>query len=438
MSNRKKSAKKLGFFALSAMLVPLLSGCITLNPPPTNPSESTTSTVTDPPTDPPVTTPSATVSTSPTLNWTDVIAESQSGVAHISVGYCEGGSASGTGFMVDNDLVVTAAHVVDGASTLQLRLGDGLYSAMIVGLNPTVDIAMLKIAGKSDGHVFDFFDEGAPIGTSVRALGYPLSRGADDKTSSSNDYGATEGSISKINQGYRMKNVEDEAIIQIDAPLNSGNSGGPVVNERGEVVGMAISVRRNQPEGPSVEGTGLAVAAARIAQAVEQWQNAASFTSLSSCGKSPDDSFTLAPEVASSHDASLNVAETFGKHGNAINSGNYSAAFKLLSPGLQRKSVDVDTWAEGHKTTLWIYANVYDIEGEGDKLDANVELWTLQDAEFAPEGTQQECSIWDLKYSLISDGNEWQIDSVKQNKAPEECTRDMAVDKIQRATTPSE
>lgn len=449
MSSGKNGARKLGFLALSAMAVPLLSSCITLNPLPPESSgtniENGSSADKGQEVDLPNTPPSPSVPkretktepASPALNWTEIIADSKSGVAHIAVGLCNQLTRAGTGFLVDDDLVVTAAHVIDGASSLQLRLGDGLYSAMIIGSNPTVDIAMLKIAGRSDGHQFDLTKEDAAIGTSVRALGYPLSSGAEDKTSSSNDYGATEGSISKINQGSRMENVDDNAIIQIDAPLNSGNSGGPIVDQNGDVVGMAISVRRDQEQGPSIEGTGYAVAAARIRQAVDQWNNASGFTPLANCDDSPrDESFTLVPEVTSSHDAALNVAETFGKHGNAINSGNYSAAFQLLSPAAQRRAGGVDSWAENLATSWWIYANVYDIVGKGEKLDANVEIWTVQNAEFAPKGTQQECSMWDLKYSLILDGNEWQIDSVKQNRAPEECTEDMAADKIQAAMDP--
>lgn len=434
MSSIKDCGKKFGTAIAGASLMLALSGCVTINTPEAQPSAGATepssqSPTTRPPSNPPVVPRTPTATATPSQGWDSLTASSRSGIAHIGTGHCEEGMSTGTGFLVDDDLVVTAAHVVDQASSLQVRVDDALHGAMVVGADPIIDIALLKLAKDSDGHIFELSDDAPNIGTEVGVLGFPLSLEVEDAVKSNNDLSLTTGKISSVNQGTPWSEAEVESILKTDAAMNSGNSGGPVLDTKGNVVGMAIAVQR-EGRGVSVEGTGFAVTSQRINRAVKQWEDRADFMPLQSCaGSDAPTGFVLTPEVSSEHEQAIYVAELFGAFGQGINSGNYEASFELMTPEMQERMGSVQDWAAGLSTTVWAYVDVYDIEGK-DTLSVGVELWTVQEAAYAPAGTEQVCSIWDNQYTLKSDEIGWMIDSVKLNREPIECTRDMLEDKL--------
>lgn len=132
----------------------------------------------------------------------------------------------GSGFVVTSDgFVVTNYHVVDGASAAAVKTYDGeSHSVGLVGYNVNLDVAVLKINGD-----FDYLELGdsddVKIGEKVAAIGNPLGL----------DFTLTEGIVSALDR---------EGInglpyyLQIDAALNPGNSGGPLLNTAGEVIGI--------------------------------------------------------------------------------------------------------------------------------------------------------------------------------------------------------
>eukprot|EP01095_Lingulamoeba_sp_RSL-Kostka_P006311 TRINITY_DN197_c0_g1_i2.p1 TRINITY_DN197_c0_g1~~TRINITY_DN197_c0_g1_i2.p1 ORF type:complete len:587 (+),score=192.48 TRINITY_DN197_c0_g1_i2:64-1824(+) len=141
------------------------------------------------------------------------------------------GSGIGTGFVINakEKLIVTNAHVVDGSRTLWITItgyGEERYSASIVGICFDLDLAVIKCTddnapimselkfGKSDKLLF---------GDSVIALGFPLGM---------NSLKYTVGIVSG----------RQDNLLQTDAPLNPGNSGGPLLNRNGEVVGINVSI----------------------------------------------------------------------------------------------------------------------------------------------------------------------------------------------------
>ncbi len=138
---------------------------------------------------------------------------------------------SGTGFVVSSDgYLVSCAHVVEGATDVEVVLNDIEYKGRVIALDKKNDLALLRI-NATDLPVLALADsEAVQLAQEVRAVGYPISDIVGESVK------VTRGSIAGIlddNTAGKGK------LFQVDASLNPGNSGGPVVNEIGEVVGVA-------------------------------------------------------------------------------------------------------------------------------------------------------------------------------------------------------
>jgi S1-C subfamily serine protease len=144
------------------------------------------------------------------------------------------GSGSGTGFLVDSDgTIVTNAHVVGDSSQVQVRFDDKgeLLNADVLSVDASTDLAALKVDSVPDGvQPLKLADsDNVQVGDTAIAIGYPLGL---DRT-------ATAGIISGLERQIQSPNgFSIDKVIQTDAPINPGNSGGPLLNARGEVVGV--------------------------------------------------------------------------------------------------------------------------------------------------------------------------------------------------------
>ena len=153
----------------------------------------------------------------------------------------------GSGFIISADgQIVTNNHVIDGAETIEVRLADGTtHEATLVGTDPLTDIALLKIDTDEDLPFVTMGDSDAMrAGDEVLAIGNPFGLGGT----------VTSGIISAINRDIRSGPYDD--FIQTDAAINRGNSGGPLFNNAGEVIGVNTMIY--SPGGGSV-GIGFAV-----------------------------------------------------------------------------------------------------------------------------------------------------------------------------------
>ena len=134
--------------------------------------------------------------------------------------------SQGTGFIIEEEgYVVTNYHVMRGASAAGIFTYDGnVHSTQLIGFDETLDIALLKIAGSFDEIELADSDE-VEIGEKVIAIGNPLGL----------QFSVSEGIVSATE---RTGANGIEAYIQTDAALNPGNSGGPLINKQGEVIGI--------------------------------------------------------------------------------------------------------------------------------------------------------------------------------------------------------
>ena len=172
-------------------------------------------------------------------------------------------TVSGTGFFISQDgYIITNNHVVEGTEEVTIILSDGTeQTATIVGTDIYSDIAVLKTEGNVPAVAKLGNSDVLKPGESVIAIGSPL--GNFKNTVTVGVVSATGRSIDTGN-GYQI-----EDLVQTDAAINQGNSGGPLVNLAGEVIGVNTLVVRGNAGGQIAEGLGFAVPV-NTAQAVAQ------------------------------------------------------------------------------------------------------------------------------------------------------------------------
>src|SRR5258708_4156618 len=166
-------------------------------------------------------------------------------------------TGQGSGFFISPDgYAVTNNHVVDGADKVEVTTDDGkTYSAKVIGTDPRTDVALIKVAGRDD-FPFAKLSDGKPrIGDWVLAVGNPFGLGGT----------VTAGIVSA--SGRDIGNGPYDDFIQIDAPVNKGNSGGPAFDTSGEVMGVNTAIY--SPSGGSV-GIAFSIPAQTVKAVVAQ------------------------------------------------------------------------------------------------------------------------------------------------------------------------
>ncbi len=164
--------------------------------------------------------------------------------------------ALGSGFVVSDDgFIVTNNHVIEGADEISIEFFDGKrLDAKLVGTDPKTDIAVLKVEA-SDLPFVGFGDSDAMrVGDWVMAMGNPLGQG----------FSVSAGIISA--RGRELSGTYDD-FLQTDAAINKGNSGGPLFNLEGEVVGVNTAIL--SPSGGSI-GIGFSMASNVVTKVVDQ------------------------------------------------------------------------------------------------------------------------------------------------------------------------
>jgi serine protease Do len=166
-------------------------------------------------------------------------------------------TGEGSGFFISPDgYAVTNNHVVDHANSVQVTTDDGtIYTAKVVGTDPKSDLALIKVDGKNDFSYVKFADQSPRIGDWVVAVGNPFGLGGT----------VTAGIVSA--NGRDIGSGPYDNYVQIDAPINKGNSGGPAFDMNGNVIGVNTAIF--SPSGGSV-GIGFDVPAATAKLVVNQ------------------------------------------------------------------------------------------------------------------------------------------------------------------------
>ena len=179
------------------------------------------------------------------------------------------GQATGSGFVVaSGGYVVTNAHVVDGATSVKAKIGDGpTQDAQVVGRDASTDIALLKVNGAQGARPLALGDSNKlQVGDPTYAIGNPFGL---SRTLTTGVVSALQRQISAPD-GFSIDNV-----IQTDAALNPGNSGGPLLDGSGQVIGVNSQIESGSGGGTSANsgantGIGFAVPSSTVRSVVSQ------------------------------------------------------------------------------------------------------------------------------------------------------------------------
>ena len=159
------------------------------------------------------------------------------------------GNSFGSGFAVGENCIVTNAHVIDNDHNITvMTYGGSEYQAKVLGINDNEDIAILFVEDATFPYLQIADMEAMKTGDDIYAIGAPKGMA----------YTLTKGSISA-----KERMIGSRAYIQIDAAINEGNSGGPLLNDAGQVLGM------NTLKMSDSEGIGLAIPVNRICDYLE-------------------------------------------------------------------------------------------------------------------------------------------------------------------------
>ncbi|KQY24214.1 peptidase S1 [Cellulomonas sp. Root485] len=197
-------------------------------------------------------------STSDDPDWEVVAKAVQQSVVAIQVSDGNGGGAQGSGVIIDDEgHIVTNNHVVAGADgDVQVTLTDGrLFDATIVGTDPTTDLAVIKLKDAPDDLKASALGDSSKVtvGEPVMAVGNPLGLA---NTVTTGIVSAVDRPVSTVGENGGEGTVTNA--IQIDAAVNPGNSGGPLFDAKGQVIGINSSIATLSSESGSI-GLGFAI-----------------------------------------------------------------------------------------------------------------------------------------------------------------------------------
>lgn len=334
------------------------------------------------------TSPSATPTPTGYPDFTAAFAAVSSGVAEVDAVTCDGKSG-GTGFLVGRTRLMTAAHVINGASSLSVRTENGTVKATVEGVDKTVDLAILKLAKPLSGHVFAISARPAGDGTRVATIGYPVG----------GHKSLTEGTISGSGRKIRTESGTLTDMVKTDITVNAGDSGGPVLDLTGHVIGLADAVR-----GYSAD-VGYAVPAAALAARL--------------AGKQPWTKVEPTDCGTGNLDSDVAVAAVV-RYLLVVNTGDWDAAHAAVTPPFAKRVLRNESyWVRVYSTTYDDDFGLVDASVVGTKADVRLTFRSQQDPGFGPTGAvNASCLRWELVYHLrYSDGG-WLIDSADTVRRP--------------------
>ena len=364
---------------------------------------------------PPPTTPAPSLPPSPAaLEWSDVYDQVNSGVVRIAAVGCDS-QGTGSGFLVEDDLVATAAHVAEDAVSLSVRAGVQVRGAEVLGMDPVADVALLRLDQPVSGHVFQWTDEDPRVGDDIAAIGYPQGQ----------PLAMTKGAVTALGRRVDVEGQDRRDLVQTDAAINPGNSGGPLLDGSGEATGV-VSAGSNAP------GDAYAVSPVVAQEAIEQWRLRDEPVQPSPCvtdeeREYPEEATPLEVAVTSDHPEAPSLAQTFGLYAEAINTGSYDVAYELLTPTVRDDNGTVEEFASELASSFWTHIELVDVVAEDPNTD-DVELRfrTVQDAAYGPSG--QTCSDWHVSYRMVLDNGFWQIDRARNLSEPADCSHEVELE----------
>jgi S1-C subfamily serine protease len=218
---------------------------------------------------PETTTTSAPTTSNAAASFELVFEKAQSSVVRIDSSGC-GAAGVGSGFVVEEELVATAAHVVANALDVSVTVGETAFDGVILGLDSASDFAVVSVPGLSAPPI-PIAVESPAVGSEVAAMGFPLGL----------PLSLAVGNVSNV--AFELEPGSTSTFIQTDTAVNPGNSGGPLLNRNGEVVGVVDwQISESQ-------GLGFAIDTQTFVPLVEAWNSSNQPEVIMECDPLDDD-----------------------------------------------------------------------------------------------------------------------------------------------------
>jgi V8-like Glu-specific endopeptidase len=324
-------------------------------------------------------------------DFPELFEDLRSAVASVDVVGCDFGS-QGTAFLVNEDTAYTAWHVVEDAAQVALTVGGESVEAAVIGHDAVRDVAVLRLASSIDGAVvLPIAGEQPRVGEEVAAMGHP--RGLP--------LALTVGRVTSMNGEFDFGGTAEDVVsnlIQTDAVVAPGSSGGPLINQRGEVIGVVIL------KDIAAEGLMYAGDIEGVRAELATWDEIPEPVEAAFCVGSVD--LSNIDDIASEfigadvgHSEVAALQRTFAVYTQSINSGRAEAAFGVLGPTITTNN-SADAWAEGQSTSLLWDWRIRSIASAAEGLEVRSTFTSTQEPEFAFDGTST-CTRWDITHTMI-------------------------------------
>ncbi len=307
------------------------------------------------------------------------------GIVRIETTACGEGGV-GTGFLVGEDLVATVAHVVAGAHNVVLTVGETSVPGEVIGVDAQHEVALVRAQRPLSGYVFTLAAQEPPVGTDVLAIGFPLA----------GPIAPTRGTVSGLDRTMTTPGGETlDGLVQVDAPVNPGNSGGPLLTREGVVMGL---VEARASDG---QGIGFAVPATTAGPLLTGWRTAPAPPPPPGDCAQPVGPSQVRAEVrddSGSADGPA-VADLLTRYMTGINTGRFADAYAMFSPALQAGAT-LDQFTAGERSS-----HLFDVvvrsatRSTTGSVTAEVTFGSVQDVRYGHDG--QSCSQWRITYQLV-------------------------------------
>ncbi|WP_116044458.1 S1C family serine protease [Amycolatopsis palatopharyngis] len=313
-----------------------------------------------------------------------LFSELSTGVVPVYAVTCDG-TGSGTGFLVAPTTVVTAAHVIEGAAAVAVQVDGIPFAARVTGLDTAADLAVIELGRNASGRVLTFAESDPGIEQNLAALGYPLNE----------PLRMTEGTVLKRDHSESVDGKVLNNLIETDIVTQPGNSGGPLIDARGQVAGVVIA----GPEAPV--GPTLAVQVTEVKHRLANMPSPRPVSCDSPPLGPPGEDPVLLPDAADTR--TTEIAYTLAQYFGGINNGDYASAYDQLSPTLQGK-VSYAEFSQGVSTSYDYDFQILDADLGSDHAQVWLTFTSLQDPALGPDGAS--CTLWSLDYEFrrIYDG----------------------------------
>lgn len=318
-----------------------------------------------------------------------------SGVVRVQVNNCQG-LAQASGSFVDDDLVLTAASIFNGASSIAVHSDNGVVRGQLVGLDATRGVALVKLLPTGDGsrltgHVFSLAAADPAVGAKVTMLAHPLMRALYQDT----------GVVKEVSGGT----------IVHTANAAPGTSGGALLDQSGKLVGVEVATNG--------DGTGdhHAVAVSTLKTLVAGWKKSGTAQKLATCQAD-------GPSMTSIHPDAPAIRQALGRYTRGISAPTtvdtatgltgQAEAWQTLGETQQKKYGSPAKFIASFKGATVGAANVDNLEVRDHFTDTLI--WTIQ-----LEGPGKACQVHKQRVVLSSAPGHWVVDQLTDVESPSSC-----------------